>query len=48
VRILRRIAEVGEDYVERDELGRRGLAPFPGFVDVHAHWRTLAERTRRP
>ncbi len=35
-----RIAEVGESLRGRRELDADGLHLFPGFVDVHAHWRT--------
>lgn len=35
-----RIAEVGEDLRGTRELDADGLHLFPGFVDVHAHWRT--------
>ena len=35
-----RIAEVGEDLRGARELDADGLHLFPGFVDVHAHWRT--------
>ncbi|CAN5217489.1 dihydroorotase [soil metagenome] len=36
----RRVAEVGDDLHGTRELGADGLYLFPGFVDVHAHWRT--------
>jgi dihydroorotase len=35
-----RIAEVGEDLRGPRHLDADGLHLFPGFVDVHAHWRT--------
>jgi len=35
-----RIAEVGENLRGARELDADGLHLFPGFVDVHAHWRT--------
>ncbi|MCL6437412.1 MAG: dihydroorotase [Rubrobacteraceae bacterium] len=35
-----RVAEVGEDLHGVRELDASGLHLFPGFVDVHAHWRT--------
>ena len=35
-----RIAEVGEDLRGPRTLDADGLHLFPGFVDVHAHWRT--------
>jgi dihydroorotase len=35
-----RIAEVGERLRGQRELDADGLHLFPGFVDVHAHWRT--------
>ena len=35
-----RIAEVGENLRGTRELDADGLHLFPGFVDVHAHWRT--------
>jgi len=35
-----RIAEVGEDLRGTSVLDADGLHLFPGFVDVHAHWRT--------
>ncbi len=35
-----RIAEVGDDLSGSRELDADGLHLFPGFVDVHAHWRT--------
>jgi len=35
-----RIAEVGVDLRGVRELDADGLHLFPGFVDVHAHWRT--------
>jgi len=35
-----RIAEVGEGLHGPRELDADGLHLFPGFVDVHAHWRT--------
>jgi dihydroorotase len=35
-----RIAEVGEDLRGTKEIDADGLHLFPGFVDVHAHWRT--------
>jgi len=35
-----RIAEVGEGLRAARELDADGLHLFPGFVDVHAHWRT--------
>ena len=35
-----RIAEVGEGLRGTRELDADGLHLFPGFVDVHAHWRT--------
>jgi dihydroorotase len=35
-----RIAEVGEGLRGTRELNADGLHLFPGFVDVHAHWRT--------
>jgi dihydroorotase len=35
-----RIDEVGEDLRGPRELDADGLHLFPGFVDVHAHWRT--------
>jgi len=35
-----RIAEVGEGLGGSRELDAEGLHLFPGFVDVHAHWRT--------
>src|SRR5215211_5407254 len=34
------IAEVGEGLRGPAELDAEGLHLFPGFVDVHAHWRT--------
>ncbi len=35
-----RITEVGEELRGSRELDADGLHLFPGFVDVHAHWRT--------
>src|ERR687897_2756332 len=35
-----RISEVGEGLRGPRELDADGLHLFPGFVDVHAHWRT--------
>ena len=35
-----RVAEVGENLRGTRELDADGLHLFPGFVDVHAHWRT--------
>ncbi len=35
-----RIAEIGDDLRGVRELVADGLHLFPGFVDVHAHWRT--------
>ena len=35
-----RISEVGEDLRGGREIDADGLHLFPGFVDVHAHWRT--------
>jgi dihydroorotase len=35
-----RIAEIGDDLRGGEELDADGLALFPGFTDVHAHWRT--------
>jgi dihydroorotase len=35
-----RIAEVGENLRGTRKLDADGLHLFPGFVDVHAHWRT--------
>jgi dihydroorotase len=35
-----RVAEVGEGLRGTRELDAGGLHLFPGFVDVHAHWRT--------
>ena len=35
-----RIAEVGDGLRAARELDADGLHLFPGFVDVHAHWRT--------
>ena len=35
-----RVAEVGEDLWGTRYLDADGLHLFPGFVDVHAHWRT--------
>jgi dihydroorotase len=35
-----RIAEIGEGLRGSRELDADGLHLFPGFVDVHAHWRT--------
>jgi dihydroorotase len=35
-----RVAEVGEGLRGARELDAGGLHLFPGFVDVHAHWRT--------
>jgi dihydroorotase len=35
-----RVAEVGENLRGARELDADGLHLFPGFVDVHAHWRT--------
>lgn len=35
-----RVAEVGENLRGGRELDADGLHLFPGFVDVHAHWRT--------
>ena len=35
-----RVAEVGEGLRGARELDAAGLHLFPGFVDVHAHWRT--------
>jgi len=35
-----RISEVGENLRGARELDADGLHLFPGFVDVHAHWRT--------
>ncbi|CAN5284040.1 dihydroorotase [soil metagenome] len=35
-----RIAEIGEQLRGPRELDADGLHLFPGFVDVHAHWRT--------
>ena len=35
-----RIAEIGEQLRGPRELDADGLRLFPGFVDVHAHWRT--------
>ncbi|MDP9426295.1 MAG: dihydroorotase [Actinomycetota bacterium] len=41
VRVLEgRIAEVGKDLKGTRTLEADGLHLFPGFVDVHAHWRT--------
>lgn len=34
------IAEVGENLRGNREMDAEGLHLFPGFVDVHAHWRT--------
>lgn len=34
------VTEVGEDLRGTRELDADGLHLFPGFVDVHAHWRT--------
>jgi dihydroorotase len=36
----RRIAEIGEGLRGARELDADGLHLFPGFVDLHAHWRT--------
>ena len=35
-----RVAEVGEELRGVREVDANGLHLFPGFVDVHAHWRT--------
>ncbi len=35
-----RISEIGDDLRGARELDVDGLHLFPGFVDVHAHWRT--------
>ena len=35
-----RVAEIGDDLRGARELDADGLHLFPGFVDVHAHWRT--------
>ena len=35
-----RISEIGEGLRGAHELDATGLHLFPGFVDVHAHWRT--------
>jgi dihydroorotase len=35
-----RVAEIGESLRGTRELDADGLHLFPGFVDVHAHWRT--------
>ncbi len=35
-----RIAEIGESLRGTREMDADGLHLFPGFVDVHAHWRT--------
>ena len=35
-----RVAEIGEDLRGPRTLDADGLHLFPGFVDVHAHWRT--------
>jgi dihydroorotase len=35
-----RVAEIGEGLKGTRELDADGLHLFPGFVDVHAHWRT--------
>lgn len=35
-----RISEIGESLRGAHELDAAGLHLFPGFVDVHAHWRT--------
>jgi len=35
-----RISEIGENLRGTRELDADGLHLFPGFVDVHAHWRT--------
>ena len=35
-----RISEVGDDLHGGREIDADGLHLFPGFVDVHAHWRT--------
>ena len=35
-----RISEIGENLRGIRELDADGLYLFPGFVDVHAHWRT--------
>ena len=35
-----RIAEIGEGLRGLRELDADGLHLFPGFIDVHAHWRT--------
>jgi dihydroorotase len=35
-----RISEIGENLRGSRELDADGLHLFPGFVDVHAHWRT--------
>ena len=35
-----RVAEIGEGLRGTRELDADGLHLFPGFVDVHAHWRT--------
>jgi len=35
-----RIAEIGEGLRGPREMDAEGLHLFPGFVDVHAHWRT--------
>ena len=41
VRLLAgRVAEVGEGLRGTRHLDADGLHLFPGFVDVHAHWRT--------
>jgi dihydroorotase len=41
VRLLSgRVAEVGKDLRGTRRLDADGLYLFPGFVDVHAHWRT--------
>jgi dihydroorotase len=34
------VAEVGENLRGSEQLDADGLHLFPGFVDVHAHWRT--------
>jgi dihydroorotase len=42
-----RVAEIGEGLRGTRELDADGLHLFPGFVDVHAHWRTPAQHGSR-
>ncbi|WP_119068133.1 dihydroorotase [Rubrobacter indicoceani] len=41
-----RIAEVGENLAGGREIAADGLHLFPGFVDVHAHWRSPGQEHR--